>query len=480
MLSLRKLVVVVLLPLMFGAIVLAGLQQMKSDQLNIWQENARQDINQEARHIVIGQNTDGTIMEQDKAKEQFRDLVIYSQISGVNCQLLYWIHGSIDNESGDARASEYMSGSFWPNKIDQNSRYKIKYSIPSRWSSDYYRLFNYLERSNYVPTCVGVDNEISSHLVDKRIKALRNGNMLNAAWQFTVGTLVGGLEDFWNMINCKQEPSWLSNRGNDMEGRYGRITFEAETTFFPGKNSGNRNKIWSAQFLNEIGNCPADNEEFIGPEFFQANEWMDYLPNPDEKTPEEANYGVNGNSPNLVEHQSAESDAIIDAPALTDEKLRYLDPEEDYSSSGAEGGTGYGDFPRRYTWYVICEGASGYVQTNANAIWNNGEAVWGKDNKIVGEYRGFESRAFTFVEIEENKTSCLNNVKYTGNNVYIAGEELEGEDCSTLEDANEGKTVTYYTTEYECMLRRYRWNHDQRVDGEVLKHIYQIGWVSVN
>lgn len=477
MLSIKKLVVLILLPLMFGAVILTGLQQMRTNSLDLWQQNAQQDINQEARHITIGAESEGETYSQTVAKEQFRDLVIYSQISAVNCQLLYWIHGSVDSgqdEIGGQRVSEYVPGYVWPDKIAQNSRKKIKYSIPGREPSDWHRPFNYLERSNYVPTCVGVSNSISHHLVDKRTQALRRGDMLGAAWQFTVGTLVGGLEDLWNMANCKQEPGWLSNRGNDMEGRYGKISFDSKVTIFPGRDSGGR--VWAAQFLNYIGNCPADNEELVGPEFFEANEWMDYLPYPEgDNTPESLNYGVNGESPPFNEHQSAESDAIIDAPALTN-----IDIDSKDASEYGDGGVGYGDWPRRDVWYVICEGASGYVQTKANTIENEGEAVWGKNNNIVGEYRGFESRTFTFIRVQDNATSCMTNVKYQGANVAHHG-DLDGESCSTLHDANQNKVVTWAGGEYECMLRRYRWNRADGTGGgnPLLKHIFEIGWVPV-
>ncbi len=478
MLSIKKLVVIVLVPLMFGAFILAGLQQIKSNELAFWQENARQDINQEARHIVIGQTPEGEEISQRKSKEQFRDLVIYSQISAVNCQLLYWIHGSVESgqdEIGGQRVSEYVSGYTWPNKIAQNSEKKIKYSIPGRLDSNWNRPFNYLERSNFVPTCTGTGNAISHHIVDKRSQALREGDLVGIAFQFTVGTLLGGLEDLWNMANCKQEPGWLSNRGNDMEGRYGRIGFSTEKTIFPGRDSGSR--VWAAQFLNYIGNCPANNEEFVGPEFYEANEWNDYLPYPDDGagSPQDLNYGVNGNSPPFNEHQSAESDTIIDAPILTDEDI---DDDVDGSEYGDNGGNGWGDFPRRKVWYVICEGASGYVQTNANTIWNSGEAVWGKNNKIVGEYKGFESRTFTFVHIEENKTACLENKAYTGDNIDYHGDlGTTDHSCDSLSDVRSDK-VEYYGQEYECIIRRYRWNHDDGTggSGDLLTHIWEIGW----
>ncbi len=491
MLSVKKIVVIVMIPLMFGGVILAGLQQMKENELNFWQENARQDINQEARHIVIGQSPEGETLRQRRAKEQFRDLVIYSQISAVNCQLLYWIHGEVESgqdDIGGQRVSEYVSGWEWPSKIAQNSEKKIKYSIPGRQhrsSGDregWYRPFNYLERSNFVPTCVGTGNEISHHIVDKRSQALREGDLIGIAFQFTFGTLMGGLEDLWNMATCKLEPGWLSNRGNDMEGRYGQITFEAAQTFFPGRDSGSR--VWAAQFLNYVGNCPADNEEYVGPEFYEANEWMDYLPYPDDGagSPQDLNYGVNGNSPPFNEHQSAESDAIIEAPILTKENI---DEEVDGSDYGDNGGDGWGDFPRRDVWYAICEGASGYVKTNANTIWNEGEAVWGKNNKIVGEYRGFESRTFTFIRVKVNATNCLQNRHfYPDPDLEYHGDLSSGGttySCDSLSDANEGQVVDYLGEEYECVTRRYRWNHEGGTGGDedLLTHIWEIGWMPV-
>ncbi len=473
MLSIKKLVVIVLLPLMFGAIILTGLEQLRTNELDLWHENARQDINKEARNIVIGQapGGEGTV-DRDIAREQFRGVVIYSQISAVNCRLLYWIHAQ--GQEGN-KLSNYKSGSGIPGKIGQNSPTKIEYVIPGRPNGEEYSLFNYLERSNYVPTCVGTGNAISHHLVDKRIKHLRKGNLLRAGYEFAINTFVGGLEDLWNIATCKLEPSWLSNRGNDMEGRYGRITFDSEVTIFPGKYDG---RVWGPQFLNYVGNCPADNEEYVGPHFFEGGEYMDWLPWPDSGTPEGRNYGVNGNDPAFVEHSSAESDAIIDAPALSTANLDNIVPADDYPAGSAEGNdAGEGDFPRKEVFYAVCENSTGYVQTNANTIWNNGEAVWGKNNKVVGEYRGFETRTFTKVKVQGNKTACLKNQHEGGPDILEHG-NLYGtsHSCNNLQDANEEKVVDYYTGEYECVTRKYDW----KSDGRTVAHIWEIGWISVD
>lgn len=452
------------LPLMFGGLMLVGMQQINENTLQGEQRNAQIEIDKQGRHMTIGRTVEGDEVTPRVAEEQFRGLVIYSQVSAINCQLMYWLHA--EDPEGNT-AGKYIYGTNEPNRLDQDSNYMVKYSLPGRYSGDDNRLFQYLANSNYVPSCVGTSNNVDSHLVDKRVKNLRKGNFLKAGFDIAIGTYLGGAEDLWNWADCNLEPDWAANRGNDMEGRFGKISFESDITFYPGRRS--NGKVWSANFLRDVGNCPLDNQDIVGPDFLRGEEWMDYLPHPQRSTPENLNYHTNGNSPPFKEEKSAMMDAIVDAPAVTDIDLS----EKDVPGDGE--GEGYGYWPKRDVYYVICENAEGSVQTNANHINNGGEAIWGNNNKGVGEYRGFETRTFTFIDVTANKTTCINNVHRES--ISVHGELYTGgPDCSSFEEASseDPKTVEYGGSTYECALHRYGWENG---DGDLIRYVYEIGWI---
>lgn len=455
----------VALPLMFGGLILLGMQQMNENNLQGQQRNAQMEIDKQGKHMTIGRTLDGEQITSRVAEEQFRELVIYSQVSAINCQLVYWLHA--EDPEGDT-AGKYIDGTHRPNRLDQNSDYMVKYSLPGRTPGSDHRLFQYLSESNYVPSCVGTSNTVSHHLVDKRTKNLRKGNFLKAGFDIVIGTFIGGAEDLWNWADCNLEPDWASNRGNDMEGRFGKITFESDVTFFPGRSS--NSKVWSPNFLRDVGNCPLNNQDIVGPGFLQGQEWMDYLPHPQRASPESMSYHTDGSAPPFNEKKSAMMDAIVDAPAVTS-----IDLNEKDASNYGDGGKGYGDWPRRDIYYVVCENAEGSVQTNANYINNGGEAVWGNNNQVVGEYRGFETRTFTLIDVTANATSCINNVHRESISVH---EDLHtgGPECTSFEEASREDpwTVEHGGSTYECALHRYSWEDS---DGDLIRHVYEIGWI---
>lgn len=453
--SLTKIVGLVIIPLMIATTILSGLSSIQSGPFSQNQDRVETVLDREARHMTLGINNQDEEVDQEVANEQFRGLVIYSQISATNCRLLYHFH--IQGDNGN-KASKYEFDNNRPNKIssDNSDRYLFKYVIPGRPNSQDSSLFNYLERSSYVPTCVGTANKINPEIMDNTNREVsreaNEGNLFQAAVDGVVGKFVGGVKDAWNAASCKLEPQWASERGNDMEGKFGKITFEAESTIKAGKAGDSR--VWSVQTIADTGSCWANNENFYGPSFWAGGEWMNYLPYPKHDNPLELNYYINNAGPPFNEHKSASMDAIVDAPAITTEDL-----------SSHDGGSG--NFPRSKVFYVICSGAQGHVQTNANDATNTGEAIWGKKNSGAGEYKGKETITYTFIRVTENRESCLNNIEYGG---LDRQGTIDGTSCETFEDA----TASPQKREngLECGLIPYTWEHE----GDEIKEVYQIGW----
>lgn len=477
----------IILPVMFGGLILTGLQQINEGPLAENQQQAQIEIDKEGRYINLGIDRQGDEVEsQYLIDEQFREIVIYSQMSAVNCEMFYWLHGEAEEGGGPAH---YLDDNNLPGLIQDSDTYMLKYVIPGRNKGQSHRLFNYLNQSQYVPTCIGTSNEVPASVVDRGNRALTKGPL--GPLRFAGHKILGGLHDFWNAVDCKQEPSWASDRGNDMEGRYGAIEFKAHQTIYPGR--GSNGKIWAINTLPGDTGCISD-VEFYGPAFFEAGDWMDYLPQPEDKDTQEDIFNEDDHTETVevdnprggtttttrtiswsdrvedVYGEHPTSDALIDAPAITDQDI-----------SEVNGGDGV--WPKRDVYYVICEGASGRIRTNANLISNEGEAIWGENNKGVGEYKGEETRTFTFIDVTANKTSCLDNIDY-GGEVDVTGNlnGNEGPSCSTFEDATQDPVKTgvndFSNEQYECNLVRYSWNHGSGdVAGTKTRDIYMIGWV---
>lgn len=462
--SLSKIVGLVIVPMLVASTILGAYQSIRSGPLETGKEDTLTTLRKEARHMIVGIDEQNNVVDQEIAEEQFRELVIYSQISAVNCKLLYFIHAQ-DGEGN--KASEYIAGNSRPSKLSQDitgggGSKMIKYSIPGRdhdgdgpGDRDN-SLFNYLAESTYVPTCLGTANTISHHMVDRRTQAVREGDLLGAAWEVGVGTVVGGLTDLWNAATCKIAPGWAKGRGNDMEGKYGKITFESRQNLTLSEN-----EIWGVNALWDENNCPAGNENFHGPTFWAGGEWMNYVPYPDgSTTPKQENYHINGKSVPFGETKSASMDAIIDAPIVTTKNM-----------SGTRGGGG-DDFPVGDVTYVICDGAEGYVQTNAQNMTNTGEAIWGPSPyNNAGEYEGYSTKTFTFVRVERGAKRCFNEDVMYESGTLLDSNEIDGKYCNSFEDTMETRT----TDDGEvCGMKKYSWHTSA---DNLLAEVWQIGWI---
>ena len=453
--SLTKIVGLVIIPLMIATTILSGFSSIRSGPFAQNQDRVETVLDKEARHMTVGINGEDEEIGQDVANEQFRGLMIYSQISATNCRLLYHFH--VQGNNGN-KASKYKSGDSRPGKISSGNsdRFLFKYVIPGRPNNQDSALFNYLDRSSYVPTCVGTANKIDPEIMDntnrEASREANEGDLIGAVVDVTVGKFVGGVKDAWNAASCKLEPQWASERGNDMEGKFGKITFDTESTIKAGKAGNSR--IWSVQTIADTGKCWADNENFYGPTFWAGGEWMNYIPYPENDNPLELNYYINNAGPPFGEHKSASMDAIIDAPAVTTDDL-----------SSVDGGSG--DFPKRHVFYIICDGAEGHVKTNANTGTNTGEAIWGKKNSGAGEYKGKETITYTFIKVTENRESCMNNIEAGGLDQQGS---IDGTSCSTFEDAT--ASPQKQENGLECGLIPYMWEKN----GDDIKEVYQIGW----
>lgn len=468
--SLSKIVGLVIVPLLMAATILGAYQTIRTGPLEDNKQSALKTLRKEARHMRVGVNPQGQQVSQEIAEEQFRGLVIYSQISASNCQLMYYIHARADGGNG-GKLSEYISGNSRPSKISKdlsNADKMIKYSIPSRPNGPNgpggrdHSLFNYLAYSDYVPTCIGTGNKVPNTVNDKRVQEMREGDLIGTVYQGTVGTVLGGIDDAWNAASCKIAPGWAKSRGNDMEGKYGEITFETERRIMITDN-----RVWGVNALWDESNCDlADNENFYGPTFWAGGEWMNYVPDPDgSTTPKDLNYHINGQGVPFGETKSASMDAIIDAPIVLHEDMSDL-----RSSRGGD------SFPVGSVNYVICNQAEGSVQTNAQNMTNEGESVFGSSPyNRVGEYKGHTIKTWTFIEVNEGAKSCFNNTYHEGDGYDYLGQNYDGRNCGTFEEATRSNPKTHNGK--TCGLLRDTWHTNNVGGGKMLARVWQIGWI---
>lgn len=468
--SLSKIVGLIIIPLMLAATILGAYQSIKTGPFENNKQKTLQILRKESRHMKIGVNPQGHTVDTQVAAEQFRGLVIYSQISAVNCKLLYYIHAKSADGSGD-KLSKYVSGNSLPSEIPKDlskADHMIKYSTPGRPSGPNgpggrdHSLFNYLAYSDYVPTCIGTGNKIPSVVMDKRVQAMRKGDFIGTAFQATVGTVLGGLDDAWNDLTCKIAPGWAKERGNDMEGKFGKITFNTKKQLII-----RNNKVWGVNALWDESNCDAaDNENFYGPGFWAGGEWMNYVPYPaGSTTPKDMNYQINGKGVPFGETKSASMDAIIDAPITLNKDMSEL-----RSHRGGD------RFPVGQVNYVVCKGAEGYVQTNAQNMTNTGESIWGSSPyNNAGEYKGFSTKTFTFIHVTKGRKSCFRNTFKEGSGADYLGTTLHGKSCSTFKDAT--KKDPKVEDGKVCGLLRDAWHTDSVGGGKLLAHVWQIGWI---
>ncbi|MFB6180578.1 MAG: hypothetical protein ABEJ93_01745 [Candidatus Nanohalobium sp.] len=449
--SLSKIVGLVLVPLLIGSTIMGGYQAIRTGPLNNQSSKVDTLLDKEARHISFG---DG--VKEEVAERQFTDALILNQVSAINCRLLFYL--AAESKNGE-RLANYVSESKISSEISGSSTYVIKYSIAGRAINPEKRLFNYLNDTEYVPSCVGTKNTVPKIISDNVVQETTSGKVLNPLTAVKMeGQEIHEISsNIWASLTCDKAPKWARQRGYDMEGKFGKISFSSEKTFFVKENPGQNNRVWKIQTL--LDTCPGS-DNFRGPDFWAAGEWMNLFPYPEESSPQELGW-FNGGAPfDGTKNSNLVSDALIDAPTVTDVNL----PEE--------GGTNSDNYPWHDVSYVICKGAEGYMQTNAFSPGNEGEATYGAE----AHYRGKSTRTYTFIRMERNGKACIDDEDIASGKSLKKTGGLAGKTCN-FEQATRDKDVTAYNSQGEervCKLVPYKWRNS---NGKLIDTIYQVGWV---
>jgi hypothetical protein len=278
---------------------------------------------------------------------------------------------------------------------------------------------------------------------------------------------------------------WDSENANDMEGRYGRVDFQAGEQFTLNENEGNRDDISDETLMSiRVENDIIKASSASYPDFWNGFRNAVYLPaglestgewdapadhelhadevgigltggeNPEGEGTEGSQYTVGGNYLDATNQNDREIVRLYYYRPRFENVPILLRTYPEYRSHGQESGNGDQTDGRFEVFteearYRFCEGVQGYMQSNARNIDNGGEAS--------GDRSYVEDAIFPKVQITSPEGDIFSCVPRRQNQIFY-GYELEGDTCKIgeVDGADpESRELEEVEAEFICGYRQY-------------------------
>lgn len=394
--SMTKIIGLVVIPLMVASSILASLGSIESNSLGPQNDESNQIIDTHGRNILLGQGVENS----EQTSYQMQDAIILSQMSAINCGMVpSLIYNGVDKKE------PWQSGT-----VLENDGMEYHYTINRNPNEGNDRALKYLWQADYTPNCVGAKQADITTLEVPSLPSL--GDIATAPID-DVASAINGVTEF---STCEVQVGMIKMNGNDMEGVYGRIDFTVQESFKLGENSpvsGTSHGLWTMT-LRSSDRCIWQEEEIRGMPLLQAWDVAEYIPLPESGQKQFVKDEV-GNNLGSMSYPGINDDS--NNPGSESETGRNTIDGGDYDKRAGEifmdvpivedsyfdcSGGNLPDCLDEESYYMFCEGAKGYIQTNTIDPYYEQESTSSDANN-----EGAQSNTFTYVHITEGGTDCL-------------------------------------------------------------------------
>lgn len=391
--SMTKIVGLVIIPLMVASSILASLGSIESNSLGPENEDSNQIIDTHGRNILLGQGVENS----EQTSYQMQDAIMLSQMSAINCGLV----ASLVYE-GANKNEPWQSGT-----VLENDGMEYHYTINRDPNEGNDRALKYLWQADYTPSCVGAEQADITSLEVPSLPSL--GDLAMAP----IEDVAQGINAATEFSTCEVQVQMIKMNGHDMEGVYGRIDFTVQESFKLGEDStvsGTSHGLWTMTLRRDDG-CVWQEEEIRSMPMLQAWDVAEYVPLPEsgqeQYVKDEIGDNLGGMSYPGIHGGSSESETGRNTIDGGDYDKRageiYMDVplvEESYISCGS--GASVPDCVDEHSYYMFCEGAKGYIQTNTIDPYYEQEST-----SSDADNEGAQSNTFTYIHITEGGTDCV-------------------------------------------------------------------------
>ncbi|MFB6180576.1 MAG: hypothetical protein ABEJ93_01735 [Candidatus Nanohalobium sp.] len=427
--SLKKIVGLVIIPLMVASTVFTSLGSIHTSTIEPKGEDAKTAINDFGRHIVLGKDSNGEV-----AAEQLKDATMINQLSAFNCAFMASVMGG-----------NYMPDSSVNTALNNG---EVDYTIYNRPDSNM-KLGQYLFQTGTFPSCAGAQT-MKLPGVDSELPSV-TGVIADSS---RIGQFFQSIDDVMGVLSCNKLTAMQKQVGNDMEGVYGKITFESRKTFALG--TGPHDALWAMNMKaeSEAAGCPLHNtpgREVQG--LWKGKDASEFMP-----------YPVTGVSSDNIDQRMRQGikkikDFYGDSNYISDDDIPRVEEEEgkslwssfysaigDPDSDAQYAGEVFVDAPlvveNKDAWnncdtkgfpeciadkshYVICENAEGFIQTNTITPGHEQESTNNPAELLGAEYdqnTGESSVTYTYIHVTKNNDSCMSGTPKTAE---VSGTEFK-------------------------------------------------------
>ena len=382
-LSLTALITKVVLPVMFGAMILLGLQTIKVESLDPNVNDARDAIGSMGpTDVTIGKD-----VEPDVAEKQFRETMVFNILGAQNCDLI----GLIEDETLMQGADSFQS-------MGDGAKY-------------HFDNFDNIKELGTEFFCAGASNTIdvidAPEVIDQEWASQQGHDMegvlgrikFNISQSFVIEDprLLGinlppekdslgqiSQPDFWNGDRMSvMMPPGITSCG----GRYSRMIYPGEDDI-AGRDQGSNDGARMSEAEMYAYRLRMVNIPIVKEEFREYNEALG------------------------CQTSSSNSQTTLNRFLFGSDPARPKDPSDSDGEAAAK--------------YVLCKGADGYVQSNAGSIDNTGEAD--ADNPRP------EDVVYPKLELTDDAESCM---KISESKVDLSQTSLDDTECSTQNSVKE-------------------------------------------
>ncbi len=413
--SLTKIVGLVIIPLMIASAIMASLQSINTNTIQPKGEELETEIQNYGRAVPVGKGADS----EEEAEEQLKGAIIVNQIQAWNCAIPPGVMG------GEAFNSQVSHG----DRADKN----IAYHVYGR-DNDEKRLFRYLYLTGSFPVCSGAEKiDLPNVNLDVALGDLAVTAVTGFAG-LAVKKLIEHAEDIANFVTCDTTKAMSRMSGKDMEGIYGRIDLNFRKTVKLGEDT---HKLWDANVMRQSSDtgCFLQDSEREIQALWTGQDTAEYLPFPnmDDKPVDTkmtlgleervkkymSSQGGNGGTPIEGGRERFTNDGLADqigspGNALAGEVV--IDAPLIVPDGTLSGNNLPDDLEDENAYYLFCEGAEGFVQTNTIAPGHEGESTKQSTETIFGvnteDFTGQQTVTYTYVMVTKNRKSCFeeNNI----------------------------------------------------------------------